>query len=380
MDVATASLTSTGLVSKPVLGSEESAKADQCQHSKPIEEILPAEECLEKFNDDDLQEEVQDLIDDQEYNEFVVAIAKEAPLDKATLDDKEDDEFLPKFVSAKKLHLDENVKEESENSDEDVSSDESTSSESDTSGPVAIEGENSVVKSDEEDLDVSPEEVNQLKENIPVAIPKDSLTKTQGRYPAFWRVKHAIRNIGENDGYKSDDDGDFQPPKESEEMDNSTCENDQPDNRREQSTIDLTDSTSEDSSADEDDSDMENEVKVLEEMPDLTHDIKGLSEMVQDMSVVKSQPNLPTENQSFNEAMEEENADASFSPINFAEAILQHDDADYDESADPDYDPSLEAKKDDNKSDSDCDTSATSDSTDESDSSSSADESAMVQG
>lgn len=380
MDVATASLTSTGLVSKPVLGSEESAKADQCQHSKPIEEILPAEECLEKFNDDDLQEEVQDLIDDQEYNEFVVAIAKEAPLDKSTLDDKEDDEFLPKFVSAKKLHLDENVKEESENSDEDVSSDESTSSESDTSGPVAIEGENSVVKSDEEDLDVSPEEVNQLKENIPVAIPKDSLTKTQGRYPAFWRVKHAIRNIGENDGYKSDDDGDFQPPKETEEMDNSTCENDQSDNRREQSTIDLTDSTSEDSSADEDDSDMENEVKVLEEMPDLTHDIKGLSEMVQDMSVVKSQPNLPAENQSFNEAMEEENVDASFSPINFAEAILQHDDADYDESADPDYDPSLEAKKDDNKSDSDCDTSATSDSTDESDSSSSADESAMVQG
>merc|ERR1712076_225429 len=151
------------------------------------------------------------------------------------------------------------------------------------------------------------------------------------------------------------------------------------DNRREQSTIDLTDSTSEDSSADEDDSDMENEVKVLEEMPDLTHDIKGLSEMVQDMSVVKSQPNLPAENQSFNEAMEEENLDASFSPINFAEAILQHDDADYDESADPDYDPSLEAKKDD-KSDSDCDTSATSDSTDESDSSSSADESAMVQG
>jgi len=379
MDVATASLTSTGLVSKPVLGSEESAKADQCQHSKPIEEILPAEECLEKFNDDDLQEEVQDLIDDQEYNEFVVAIAKEAPLDKSTLDDKEDDEFLPKFVSAKKLHLDENVKEGSENSDEDVSSDESTSSGSDTSGPVAIEGENSVVKSDEEDLDVSPEEVNQLKENIPVAIPKDSLTKTQGRYPAFWRVKHAIRNIGENDGYKSDDDGDFQPPKETEEMDNSTCENDQSDNRREQSTIDLTDSTSEDSSADEDDSDMENEVKVLEEMPDLTHDIKGLSEMVQDMSVVKSQPNLPAENQSFNEAMEEENVDASFSPINFAEAILQHDDADYDESADPDYDPSLEAKKDD-KSDSDCDTSATSDSTDESDSSSSADESAMVQG
>merc|ERR1712179_293354 len=266
-----------------------------------------------------------------------------------------------------------------ENSDEDVSSDESTSSESDTSGPVAIEGQNSVVKSDEEDLDVSPEEVNQLKENIPVAIPKDSLTKTQGRYPAFWRVKHAIRNIGENDGYKSDDDGDFQPPKETEEMDNSTCENDQSDTRREQSTIDLTDSTSEDSSADEDDSDMENEVKVLEEMPDLTHDIKGLSEMVQDMSVVKSQPNLPVENQSFNEAMEEENADASFSPINFAEAILQHDDADYDESADPDYDPSLETKKDD-KSDSDCDTSATSDSTDESDSSSSADESAMVQG
>jgi len=380
MDVATASLTTTGLGSKPVLGSEESAKADQCPHSKPIEEILPAEECLEKFNDDDLQEEVQDLIDDQEYNEFVVAIAKEAPLDKSTLDDKEDDEFLPKFVSAKKLHLDENVKEGSENSDEDVSSDESTSSGSDTSGPVAIEGENSVVKSDEEDLDVSPEEVNQLKENIPVAIPKDSLTKTQGRYPAFWRVKHAIRNIGENDGYKSDDDGDFQPPKETEEMDNSTCENDQSDNRREQSTIDLTDSTSEDSSADEDDSDMENEVKVLEEMPDLTHDIKGLSEMVQDMSVVKSQPNLPAENQSFNEAMEEENVDASFSPINFAEAILQHDDADYDESADPDYDPSLEAKKDDNKSDSDCDTSATSDSTDESDSSSSADESAMVQG
>merc|ERR1712179_72932 len=267
-----------------------------------------------------------------------------------------------------------------ENSDEDVSSDESTSSESDTSGPVAIEGQNSVVKSDEEDLDVSPEEVNQLKENIPVAIPKDSLTKTQGRYPAFWRVKHAIRNIGENDGYKSDDDGDFQPPKESEEMDNSTCENDQSDKRREQSTIDLTDSTSEDSSADEDDSDMENEVKVLEEMPDLTHDIKGLSEMVQDMSVVKPQPNLPAENQSFNEAMEEENLDASFSPINFAEAILQHGDADYDESADPDYDPSLEAKKDDNKSGSDCDTSATSDSTEESDSSSSADESAMVQG
>lgn len=381
MDVATASLTSTdSVLPKTMLDSDASAKVEQCYPSKPTEGgCLPAKECLEKMYNDVLKEEVQDLIDDQVYNEFVVAIAKETRLDKSYLDEKKDVDFVPKFSSAKKLHLDQNVKESEADESVDAyeSSDESTSSESDVSTSEENKGSEGFSKLIE-DSEVPSEEVNLLKENIPVPIPKVSLTKTQDRYPPFWRVKHAIRNVGENDGYKSNEDDDFFPAKESEDKDGSVCENDKSDSMRENSKIDLTDTTSEDSSGEEDlDLDeMNDEVKVLEELPDLKHDIKGLSTMVQDMSVVNSQQNLPVENNSFNDAMEEE--DVGFSPVNFAEAIIQHDDADYDETADPDYVPSLEIVKNGNE-EYDCDTSATSDSTsDESDHSSDL-ETAMVQ-
>ena len=80
-------------------------------------------------------------------------------------------------------------------------------------------------------------------------------------------------------------------------------------------------------------------------MPDLKHDMKGLSVMVQDMSAVNSQQSLPVENNSFNDAMGEENEHVGFSPGNFDEAVIQHDDADYDETADPDYVSSLEIVK-----------------------------------
>ena len=62
-----------------------------------------------------------------------------------------------------------------ESVDADESSDESTSSESDVSTLEVNEGSEGFLKL-KEDSEVSSEEVNLLKENIPVPIPKVSLT------------------------------------------------------------------------------------------------------------------------------------------------------------------------------------------------------------
>lgn len=335
MDAHDGNTTSTKSISS--LEIVVSPKAKQVEPLIQVDgESLPVEECLEKFQIEELEDEIKDLIDDQVYNEFVVAIAKENPIDREYPNDDCDEQFIPKYVCAEKIsEINGEEAEDPMESYEELSS----SSESETSTVIENEGYE-VTTQLIQDSDVCPDELDLIKNNVPVAVPKSSLKKTHDRYPPFWRLKHAIRNVGENDGYKSEEDADFLPENEEVENENVSAEG-------EEKSSDMKDQNDSSSmsyqSSDEekfDHEELEQEVKGLQEMPDLKQDVKGLSDMVQEMSFVSDQQTAQNVD-TYNEDMEEGNDHAGFSPIHFAEAIIQFDDADYDEKADPDYEPPI---------------------------------------
>lgn len=311
-----------------------SPKAKQADQLLVNGESLPAEECLDKFQIDELEDEIQDLIDDQVYTGFIVGIANEKPIDPEHYNDESDEQFIPKYVCAEK---DENGKEAEDpiESYEELSS----SSESETSTVIENEGDEATTQLNQ-DSEVCPDELELIKNNVPVAVPRSSLKKTQDLYPPFWRVKHAIRNVGENDGYKSGEDEDFLPENDVESENSSAGEDEgKPSGMNDKNdSSSMSDQSSDDEKFDHDE--LEQEMKGLQEMPDLKEDVKGLSEMVQEMSFVSnnvSGQDVSQNGDAYNEDMEEGNDNVGFSPINFVEAIIKFDDADYDEKTDPDY-------------------------------------------
>lgn len=266
---------------------------------------------------DVLKAELQDLIDDQVYNDFVTAIVNEKSLEKDYPSDEEDEDFIPNACTS-------NDPTKRKEAGDALKHGESYS---ETSALVGKEG--CEIKSSFKTSEVDPEELSMLKDNVPVAVPKESLKATQDRFPPYWRLKHAFRNIGENDGYKSEEDSDYSPNNEDDESSVGDIE--------ERST-----SGSSEEELDQDELDLE--AKMLQEMHDITQDVQGLSEMVDEMSVVTNQSDAAT-NQFADEDMREDNDnETGFSPVNFVEAIIQFDDSDYKEEDDSDYEPSIKGE------------------------------------
>jgi hypothetical protein len=246
-----------------------------------------------------------------------------------------DKDFIPKTVCS--VTINEANCDEAEyptKSWEDLSS----SSESETSTVI---GEKEAVTAHLNQYpEVSPDELDFLQNNVPVAVPKKSLKKKQERYPPFWRVKHAIRNVGDNDGYKSEEDPDFLP--ENEDVNGS--KNISSEKEKLSDMKDQNDSSAMSYQSDEENYDceeLEQEVKCLQEMPDLKQDVKGISEMVQEMCFVSNSINDQCTGQNTLNDMEEGNDyDVGFSAIN-VDAIIQFNGADYDEDGDPDYEQQI---------------------------------------
>lgn len=89
--------------------------------------------------------------------------------------------------------------------------------ESDSEISALVGNEGCEIKSSFKTSKVDPEELSMLKNNLPVAVPKESLKATHDRFPPYWCLKHAIRNIGEIDGCKSEEDSDYSPNNEDDE-------------------------------------------------------------------------------------------------------------------------------------------------------------------
>lgn len=310
--------------------------ADGASKSKPADDFFYAIVQTSKLSTDDnqleidveesedieieeLKEEVQDLVDDQVYNDFVTAIAKEKPLNVAEEGEK-DEEFVP--IDA-------------------VTIDTKDGNEKDECGSDVSDSEESVGFSGEEDLEdsnIESEELKLLQNEVPVAIPKDSLMAKQERYPFFWRYKHSVRNV-ENEEYKSDEDPEFIPEKANDAEEERATNGEHANKVSEEKN----DAESGSSASDSDGEDLNEEMmeegsKLKEEMHDVQKDVKGLIDMVEEMSTLHGSSNLA---QGVKEAESEDKGDTEGSEEDESatNCVDRLDDSNYNEAEDLDYKP-----------------------------------------
>jgi len=266
---------------------------------------------------EELKEEVQDLVDDQVYNDFVTAIAKDKPLN-VTEEGGKDEEFVP-IDAVTADTKDANEKDE-------CGSDVSNSEESD-----GLSGEE-----DLEDSNIASEELKLLQNEVPVAIPKDSLMAKQERYPFFWRYKHSVRNV-ENEDYKSDEDPEFIPENVN-DAEPEVAINGEHANKVHEKNDTESGSSASDSDGEDLNEVMEEGNKLKEEMHDVQEDVKGLIDMVEEMSTVHGSSNLA---QSGKEAKGEDKVDTESSEEDESatNCVDRLDDSNYNEAEDLDYKP-----------------------------------------
>merc|ERR1712110_421719 len=265
----------------------------------------------------ELKEEVQDLVDDQVYTDFVTAIAKEKPLN-VTVEGEKDEEFEPiDAITADSKDVN--------------GKDECGSDVSDSEGSEGLSGED-----DLDDSNIASEELKLLENEVPVAIPKDSLMAKQERYPFFWRYKHSIRNV-ENEEYKSDEDPEFIPENANDAEPEVAAKSEHANKVNEKND---TESGSSASDSDEEDLNemMEEGNKLKEEMHDVQKDVKGLIDMVEEMTTVHGSGNLA---QGAKEAEGESKVDTESSEEeeSATNCVDRLDDSNYNEAEDLDYKP-----------------------------------------
>jgi len=266
---------------------------------------------------EELKEEVQDLVDDQVYNDFVIAIAKEKPLN-VTVEGEKDEEFVP--IDA-------------------LTADTKDVNEKDECGSDVSDSEESVGHSGEDDLEdsnIAPEELKLLENEVPVAIPKDSLMAKQERYPFFWRYKHSVRNV-ENEEYKSDEDPEF-IPENANDAEPKVATNGEHANKVNEKNDTESGSSGSDSDGEDLNEMMEEGNKLKEEMHDVQKDVKGLIDMVEEMTTVPGSGNLA---QGAKEAEGEGKVDTESSEDDepATNCVDRLDDSNYNEAEDLDYKP-----------------------------------------
>jgi len=214
---------------------------------------------------------------------------------------------------------------------------------------------------------IDREELKLLTQEIPVKVPKSSLQINQKAYPPFWRVQQALQNVDSEADPGEENDPDYTPLSANSESNKtedgqvSQYANIDPRNLQLRSRLvhaqgvvagdfhDTSDDTSDEEEEDVDkedcsEDDLENEVKELKEWQDLAQEVKGMVDMVEEMSFVDGE--------------HDDNNDANFAtnvlgnsnyfqhvknvathPSSIVDSIVKFDERTYQEDDDADYFP-----------------------------------------
>merc|ERR1712012_636461 len=151
--------------------------------------------------------------------EFLTEIARDDLSGKYAKDDPNDKDFIPP-VSVDNPTKEEPGVEQDEGVEKDLD-EESVSEGSQSSGAEDSDEDNNEVQ------EVTKEELELIQQEVPVALPKESLKSMQDRFPPFWRFKHGLRNVKLNPSELDEEDPDFQEQLDEEpksDFDESTME------------------------------------------------------------------------------------------------------------------------------------------------------------
>ena len=238
------------------------------------------------------QTEAEHLIADKVYHEFVDNLNASQNIDNLE-DTADDNDFIAESEDEQDSQHDEKQEVNEDNGIEcDSAVYDSTCTE--TEFETDLEEEN--VKSQ-----IDGEELSLLSSQIPVKVPISSLHANQTAYPPFWRVKHALQNVDSEQEADPETDPDFNPlPKD---VEGTTGQEDSLTEMESRSLqlrhrivqvkgcvhSDTSDSSSESEEEDgeEDDEELKAEVGKLKELEDLSQQVKGMVDMVEEMSFVE---------------------------------------------------------------------------------------------
>ena len=285
------------------------------------------------------QNEAELLKADKAYHEFVETINVDV---SQNADDLEDENDTSEFViDADQIENTEQANNDDNGVDCDSAAYDSTCTETD------LEDEN--IKGP-----INQEELKLLTQQVPVKVPISSLHANQATYPPFWRIRQALQNVDSEKEADLETDPNYLPldPPNGETFDEIEARDLQLRHRIVQvkalATSDTSDSSSDsDEDAEEDDIDEEDvqlaeEIKNLKELENLSDQVKGMIDMVEDMSFVEGQHDNETEFGKNINVLGASNYLQSRNvshPTTIVDAIAKFDEQTYQEEEDVDYYP-----------------------------------------
>ena len=307
------------------------------------------------------QTEAEKLIADKVYHEFVDNLNASQNIDNLE-DTADDNDFIAELDDSQNKQ-DEKQEENEDNAiDCDSAAYDSTCTE--TELETDLEDEN--VKTQ-----IDGEELNHLCQQIPVKVPISSLHANQTAYPPFWRVKHALQNVDSEQEADVETDPDYNPlPKDADNgLDASKQEDPQAEmgarslqlrhrtvqvkGNASNDTSDSSSESEEDEEDEEDDEELKTEIDKLKELEDLSSQVKGMVEMVEEMSFVDGSQDDHNNSKNFcgfrfvntEESQKILGMSKHFQNSNIqqvvsiVDAIAKFDDQTYQEEEDADYSP-----------------------------------------
>lgn len=240
------------------------------------------------------QTEAEQLIADKVYHEFVDNLNSSQNVDN--LEDTADDND---FIAESEDEQDNQHEEKHEvNEDNGIECDSAPYDSTCTETEFETDLEEENAKSQ-----IDGEELNLLSSQIPVKVPISSLHANQTAYPPFWRVKHALQNVDSEQEADTETDPDFNPLPKKDERAVDACNQEDTQTETEARSLqlrhrivqvkgglqsDTSDSSceSEEEDDEEDDEELKAEIGKLKELEDLSQQVKGMVDMVEEMSFV----------------------------------------------------------------------------------------------
>jgi hypothetical protein len=308
---------------------------------KPDPEV--EEEIIQEY-----QNEAEHLVADEVYHDFVENINVDLSQNVDNLEDTNDDtEFIVEADPDEDEHHGKQQQNEGENFvDCDSTAYDSTCTETDL--------EDEQVKAQIDD-----EEIKLLAQQVAVKVPKSSLQANQAVYPPFWRVKHALQNVDSEKEADSETDPDYFPiPSNDTNNGEYEGQEDIPQTEVEKRNLqlrhrivqfkgtDLSDSSDDCSASEEEDEEedkeLENEMGNLKELENLSDQVKGMVEMVEEMSFVDGEQDNEVDARKGGNILGVSNYFQNINtsqPSSIVDAIAKFDEQNYQEDDDADYLP-----------------------------------------
>ena len=303
---------------------------------------------VEKEIIQEYQTEAEHLLADEVYHNFVENINVDISQNVDNLEDTNDDtEFIVEGDQDEDHHHGKERQDEGDNFvDCDSTAYDSTCTETD------LEDEHVKAQIDDE-------EIKLLAQQVAVKVPKSSLQANQAVYPPFWRVKHALQNVDSAKEADSETDPDYMPiPPNDTTNEESRAQEGIPQTEVEKRNLQLrhrivqfkgtglSDSSDECSASEEEDEEEDkelvNEISNLKQLENLSDQVKGMVEMVEDMSFVDGEQDNQVDVGKRSNVLGVSNYFPNINisqPSSIVDAIAKFDEQNYQEDDDADYFP-----------------------------------------